>query len=135
MNDYQDNSTRQYNEDNRGNFPIATRICGIVSMSLGLLSVVACCLGYLSIPIGALGILFAVLSRRKGKPLPRICKTGLVLSIIGMVIGFAMLLLTIYSTITNPNFWEYFRDTYEQYEEMYKEICGADFETYQDLTL
>lgn len=127
------NPYMQGNGENRGGLFTAARICGIVSISLGLLSLIACCLGYLSIPIGALGILFAVLCRRKGQALPRSCKTGLVLSIAGLAIGMAMLALTVYSTITNPTFWEYMRDAYTQYEQMYQELYGAAPDGYGNL--
>ena len=124
MNYYEDNSNRQPNEDYRGGLPLASRVCGIISISLGLLSVTACCLGYLSIPLGALGILFAVLSRRKDKPLPPMCKTGLFLSVIGLIIGILMMVVSIYSAITNPNFWAAMQETYEQYQQLYQELYG-----------
>lgn len=135
MNYYEDNSNRQPIEDYRGGLPVASRVCGIISISLGLLSVTACCLGYLSIPLGALGILFAVLSRRKGKPLPPMCKTGLILSVIGLMIGILMMVVSIYSAITNPNFWAAMQETYAQYQQLYQELYGTAPEAYNNLSL
>ena len=129
MNNYSDNSnmpnpnaqnmnTPEHTEQ-PGGLPVASRICGMLSMTLGIFSVTACCLGYLSIPIGALGILFAILSRRIGKEMPTSCKTGLMLSITGLIIGTLMMVLNIYATITDPTFWEYTQEIMEMYEEIY----------------
>lgn len=124
MNFYSDNSnmpdTEQVMpEDNRTGLYTASRICGTVSITLGILSVTACCLGYLSIPLGALGILFAMLSRRHGQPMPPLCRTGLLLSIGGLIFGIVIFAFHIYATITDPTFWEYVRETMEMYEEIY----------------
>lgn len=107
------------NTDNRSGLFAASRICGLISMTLGIFAVTTCCLGYLSIPIGALGILFAMLSRRYGQPMPASCKTGLMLSVAGLVIGCILMILHIYTTITNPTFWEYMQEVMEMYEEVY----------------
>lgn len=133
MNYYQDDSNiqgtnpnPQANIDNRGGLPNASRTCGIISLILGILSVTTCCLGYLCIPVGALGIIFAILSRRLGKQLPPPSITGLTLSIIGIVMGIIMLVFTIYYTITNPLFWE----QTQQIQELYEELYGIELEEY-----
>lgn len=110
-----------------GGLPTASRVCGIISFSLGILSVTACCLGYLSIPLGALGILFAMLSRRIGKQMPPACKSGITLSIIGIVVGIVMMVLSIYVTITDPQFWEQSQEIMELYEELYEGTYSYDF--------
>lgn len=126
MNYYQDDSNiqginpnQQHGTDALGGLPNASRICGIISLILGILSLTTCCLGFLCIPVGALGILFAVLSRRLGKQLPPTCVTGLTMSVIGIIMGIIMLIFTIYYTITNPLFWEQTQQMMELYEEMY----------------
>lgn len=129
MNNYSEHSNMQNpntqnmntpeNTEQPGGLSTASRICGVLSMTLGMFSVTACCLGYLSIPIGALGILFAVLSRRIGKQMPIACKTGLMLSITGLLIGIIMMIFHVYTTITDPSFWEYTQEMIEMYEEMY----------------
>lgn len=135
MNYYSDNSNMQNTNtqdtypphpDAFGGLPTASRICGIISFGLGIFSVTACCLGYLSIPLGALGILFAMLSRRLGKQMPPACKSGIILSVIGIVVGLVMMIATIYITITDPQFWEQMQETMELYEEMYEETYGID---------
>lgn len=132
MNYYSDNSNMQ---NTQGAYPspgensglsTASRICGIISVSLGIFSVSACCLGYLSIPLGALGILFAMLSRRIGKQMPPACKSGIILSVIGILVGLVMMIATIYVTITDPIFWEQYQETMEMYEEIYEETYGIE---------
>ena len=73
-------------------FSVAAAICG-------LLSVATCCTIILSLPLGALGILFAVLARRKGRRMSPSCVTGLALSIVGLV-GAAFLM--VYSYVMLP---------------------------------
>ena len=68
----------------RQGFMLASGICGI-------LSITTCCTGIFSLPLGALGILFAVLASRKGKKLNATCITGIVTSIIGIIAGIAMI--------------------------------------------
>lgn len=72
---------------NRG-FSIASMVCGIVSLLM-------CCLG-LAIPLAALGILFALLSHRKGHCLNNFSITGIVTACSGIVLGIIYLLLVIF---------------------------------------
>ena len=58
----------QINPNNRG-FAVAALVCGILSVAT------ACC--YLSIPFGAMGILFYCLNRRKGRPVDTMTQIGL----------------------------------------------------------
>lgn len=63
----------------------------IASMTLGILSAIPCCMGTLSIPFGALGILFAVLTRRKGQRMHSLSFMGLWLSCVGLFWGIFVL--------------------------------------------
>lgn len=84
------------NAKNEGrSFSIAAMICGIVS-------VVLCCTGIFSIELGALSILFAVLSHRRGSRMSSMSITGIILSCIGMVLG-AMLLLYSLSIVSTAD--------------------------------
>lgn len=84
------------NTKNEGrSFSIAAMICGIVS-------VVLCCTGIFSIELGALSILFAVLSHRRGSRMSSMSITGIILSCIGMVLG-AMLLLYSLSIVSTAD--------------------------------
>lgn len=59
----------------------------IASLVMGILSLVlCCCIGIGGIVLGALGIIFAILSR-KGKSMETMAKVGLGLSITGVVLG------------------------------------------------
>lgn len=58
----------------------------LASFLCGLLSVTVCACGF-SLPLGALGILFALLASRRGKPMDGVCRAGLTLSVIGTVMG------------------------------------------------
>mgnify|MGYP001080550752 FL=1 len=60
-------------------FSIASMVCGFLSVTLG------CC--YLSLPLGAMGILFAILCRRRNRPLNGNCRIGLMLGIFGCIYG------------------------------------------------
>lgn len=67
----------------------------IASMVFGILSLVTCCTGILPLTAGGLGILFVVLSHRKGQPLPVMSIVGLVLCIIGILIGLFLTITTL----------------------------------------
>ncbi|HBA46291.1 MAG TPA: hypothetical protein DCZ91_00505 [Lachnospiraceae bacterium] len=73
-------------------FSLASAVCG-------LLAVTTCCTVILSLPLGALGILFAVLAHRKGRRMSTACVTGLTLSIIGFA---SAILLMVYSLVMLP---------------------------------
>lgn len=65
------------------------------SLTCGLISIYLLCFGWASIasiPIGVVGILFAVYTKRRGC-ISRLNTAGLVTSIIGIVTGTAMLVL------------------------------------------
>lgn len=99
----------------------------IASLILGLLSVTVGCCG-ISLPLGALGILFALLVRRKGKRMEGTARTGLILSIIGFITG---ILLTVYAFISIPFLMQ--NDAYrEQFNIYFRAGTGMDFEEYLD---
>lgn len=68
------------------------------SLVMGIISLVLCCCFYVSIPLGALGILFAILSKGKDQTMCGRSKTGLGLSIAGLVLT---ILLTIGMLVAN----------------------------------
>ena len=95
----------------------------IASMICGILSVTACCTGILSLPLGALGIIFALLTYRKGKRLNGSALTGIMLSIMGIVTGISML---IYSFVSLPQMMQdpFFRS---QVDSITQQMYGMDF--------
>ena len=57
----------------------------IASLVMGILSLVCCCCGYVGIALGALGIIFALLSRQD-EPMNTQAKVGLILACVGISI-------------------------------------------------
>lgn len=83
----QNGSTPQYYRQVSG-FASASLVLGILSLLL------ACCSGIGGIAAGALGIIFAILSRKE-QPMERPAKIGLITSIVGFAAGCLIILVTI----------------------------------------
>lgn len=97
----------------------------MASLILGLLSVTVGCCG-ISLPLGALGILFALLVRRKARPLEGTARAGFTLSIIGFVIG---ILFTVYALISIPVMMQ--NDVYrERFNTYFRAGTGMDLDEY-----
>lgn len=97
----------------------------IVSLVLGLLSVTIGCCG-ISLPLGALGILFALLVRRKGRRMESTARAGFILSIIGFIMG---IFLTIYAFISIP-FLMQNDESRELFNIYFRAGTGMDLEEY-----
>ena len=95
----------------------------IASLVLGLLSVTIGCCG-ISLPLGALGILFALLVRRKGKQMESTARAGFILSIIGFIIG---IFLTIYAVASIPLLMQ--NDAYREWFNTYFHV-GTELDEY-----
>ncbi len=65
------------------------------SLILGVLSILTVMTGILPLPLGALGILFAVLSHRKRKSLETPAFIGSITSVIGMSLSIVLIALAI----------------------------------------
>ena len=72
----------------------------------------------LSFPVGALGILFALLSRKGDKMDPQ-AKLGCILSIIGLCLGIAIF---IYAAVT---VYQTFPELIQQYQQLYEMYQGG----------
>lgn len=93
------------------------------SLVLGILSLVLGCCFYVSIPLGGLGILFAILSKKSADMEGR-AKAGLGLSIAGLVLSILLTIVAVfsfvvYSTRTGMSMEEYM----DQY---FREIYGEE---------
>ena len=64
----------------------------IASLVMGILSLVCCCCGYVGIALGALGIIFALLSRQD-EPMNTQAKVGLILSCVGIALNVISIIL------------------------------------------
>lgn len=91
------------------------------ALVLGILSLALCCCCYLSIPLGALGILFAVLSKRDSQMAGR-AKAGLGLSIAGLCLTLLMGLSMLLMFVNDADF----RNTFDDYMEYYQ---GGDYDS------
>lgn len=99
----------------------------IASMVMGIGSIVLCCTGFLSLPMGALGVLFAILSRRKAKSMPGMSIAGICTSICGMILGLiaAAYIIIILVIAANPSMHHYL-------DPIYQEAYGMDFEEFME---
>lgn len=100
-------------------FEYASFVCGIVSLAF-------VCTGILSLPVGALGILFAILTGRKGKKMNPMSRMGIWLSGVGFGIGIFFLLLT---AVALPFYLQ--TEEYIQYRDrLYEQLTGMDYEEF-----
>lgn len=98
----------------------------MASVACGILSITTCCTGILPLPLGALGILFAVLVYRKGKKMNSACVMGITTSCLGIAVG---VMMTVYSFAMLPFFLknEAFRS---QFDTLTQQMYGMDFEEF-----
>lgn len=113
----------------RNNMAIASMVCGIVAL-------VMCCMG-LSLPLGALAILFAILSRRKGQTMNSMSIAGIVTGIIGLLLGIVIMLYSLF-LMQDPYFqrgmYDSFEEVYgEDFADMMGEMYGFDLDEIKDL--
>lgn len=96
----------------------------IASLILGLLSATLGCCG-ISLPLGALGILFAVLCHRKGKPMNSNARFGLCLSVFGCVYGIGFMIYSLFvqlpAMLQDPSYLN-------QLNQITQAFYGMDFE-------
>lgn len=110
-------------------FEYAALICGLISVTVT-------CTGVLSLPLGALGILFAILTYRAGKKMSPVSKAGIWLSCTGLVLAVAMTVFTfatLPARMKDPAFRNQLNIMYEQmfgmnFEEFMKENYNVTFE-------
>lgn len=119
------------------------------SVILGICSLVMLCTGVFSIPLGAMGILLAVLSRRARK-MSSVAKTGCTISCFGLcggiiitILAYLVLIITAMDTIDFSNISPYDTDAYTQkimenlygpdYQEFFESTYGIDYNSYMDI--
>lgn len=116
----------QQREQAAQGFATASLVLGIIS----LFSAFCCCPFIFS----ALGILFALLSKGAEKVLRDKARTGLLLSIIGMVVSVVLTIFTLVMPFvlikTNPEYKKLFIEKYEEQlkenEDMIRQVYGDD---------
>ena len=121
-------------EQSANRLATASMVLGIIS----LFSVLCCC----PFVFSAIGIVLALLSKGASEVLLPRAKTGLVLSIVGLVVSAVLTVFTIAFPIvmyrTNPEFRKNFDDamirSLEQDEELFRQIYGDDvYEQMEDV--
>ncbi|MCR5590414.1 MAG: hypothetical protein K6F73_02670 [Lachnospiraceae bacterium] len=127
-----------YQNDNR---EIAAEKLATASMVLGIISLVSilCCCPFV---FSAIGIVLALLSKGAEETLRPRAKTGIILSVIGIVVSIVLmaftLLLPIVMYTTNPEFRKNFVNEYqkslEQDEELFRQMYGDEvYEQMKDM--
>lgn len=91
---------------------------------LGVLSVCTILVFFVSIPLGALGIILALLSR--SDRLTKKAKNGVILCITGIVLSIFITTVSVVSTISAYGGWEPFVAAYEDYLGEYLQAKGYD---------
>ena len=86
----------------------------VLSICMGVLSLITCSLFYLAIPFGALAIIFACLSAGK-LPMEKKAKAAIICSIIGIVASSIVAVMSFYTVLTDKSFQNYL----EQYLQYY----------------
>ena len=99
----------------------------VASLIMGVCSIVLCCLGIFSIPMGGLGILFAILSRRKRKGMPGMGIAGMCTSILGLLFGLFFLIYVVFisAIMEDP-------DSRHMLDPLYEQTYGMDFEEFME---
>lgn len=90
------------------------------ALVLGIISIVTACCFYISIPLGALSILFAILSKEPSRPYLSQAKSGLILSIIGIAATLLLLALAFVVEVTYLDDTE-FRKQWEEYMDYFED--------------
>ena len=109
-------------------FAIASLVCGLLSVTVGFCGI--------ALPLGALGIIFAVLVRRKGKKTNSTAQAGLVLSSTGAILGAVILVLYLLfmplllkQQLSNDNTRQQMEAIYNS---LWKNSFDMEFEEYLD---
>ncbi len=102
-------------------FAVASAACGLLSMTTS-------CTIILSLPLGALGILFAALAHRAKKKMSSTCATGIILSCVGLATAVSMI---VYSFVMLPSLMQndLFRN---QANAVSQRLYGMDFDEFME---
>lgn len=104
---YEENNS-EYQTQPRKN-PMAT-----AALVFGILSLVTCFIIYLSLPFGALAVIFALLSRTE-RPIRKKARRGLICGICGMIATVVLTVSAFYTVLTDSSmrsFLEYYLRVY-----------------------
>ena len=88
--------------------------CQIISLILGILSIICCCWGIVAIIFGVVGIVLAVIGNKGRKH--GVGTGGLVTSIIGLALAVILLVLSYTAFVTLPSNINDLNEWFEEYE-------------------
>ncbi len=108
----------------------------IASLVLGVCSLLTVCTAVLPLPLGALGVLFAILSYRKGRRMDTMAVTGLATSCLGLafsVVIYGTVLSMLPAMMRDPQYREmlnrYSESMYgESYDDLFERAYGIDLD-------
>lgn len=108
----------------------------VASLILGICSLVSVCTAILPLPLGALGILFAVLSYRKGRSMDTMALAGIATSCVGLafsVLIYGMVFAMMPSMLRDPEYRDmlnrYSENMYgESYDDLFERAYGVDLD-------
>lgn len=98
-----------------------TRGWSVVSLVVGIISVLCCCLGWAGLVFGAVAVIASIISRRSLGYFDGLAIAGLVLGIFGIVFGGAILI----TSYTQADFWnEFWEEYFKEFEDLYPDISN-----------
>ncbi len=97
------------------------------AMILGICSLIFLCTFFLPLPLGALGILFVILSHRRGRSFSTPAVTGLITSLISVICSAMVLIMTFFSGILMLK-----PENRESLNHLYEQQYGISFDEYLD---
>lgn len=108
----------------------------MASLILGICSLASVCTAILPLPLGALGILFAILAYRKGRRMDTMTMAGIATSCVGLafsVLIYGMVFAMIPSMMRDPEYRDmlnrYSESMYGQsYDELFEKAYGIDLD-------
>lgn len=118
-----DSPVENISQENRNK---SAQALATISMVMGIVSIfsICCCMPFV---FSVVGIVLAILSKGASEHLSSQAKTGLVCSIIGMVVSVVLLVGIIGAeTYMLTNSEEFFKEFRESYEQQYEEIYGEE---------
>ena len=93
-----------------------SRAWSVASLVVSIFSVICCCTGWAGIVLGAIGILFAIISRRSIGYFDNLSIAGLIIGIFGVVFGVSAVIIS-YTFENSPYYEEYLKMLEEMLEE------------------
>ncbi len=89
----------------------------VASLILGIFGLLCCCLGPVSLLIGLLGLIFALVGRSQNGSFDALSISGLICSIIALALS-AYMTVSMFLTLSDPTFWA-------EYEKMLNDMMAS----------